>query len=64
MLMRKNIRQKGLAQSVVRIAPRESRPMKARRQKLLLPGALLVTIGAELLAPLVLVDFGLTTFFQ
>jgi len=33
-----------------------------RAWQLLLPGALLVAMGAELLAPLVLVDFGLTTF--
>jgi hypothetical protein len=34
------------------------------RRKLLLPGALLVTIQAQLLAPFVLVDFGLAAFFD
>ena len=32
--------------------------------ELLLPGALLVTIQAQLLAPFVFVDFCLTAFFQ
>jgi hypothetical protein len=32
--------------------------------ELLLPGALLVTIQAQLLAPFMLVDFCLTAFFQ
>jgi hypothetical protein len=31
--------------------------------RLLLPGALLVTIQAQLLAPFMLVDFGLAAFF-
>jgi hypothetical protein len=34
------------------------------RQKLLLPGALLVTIQAQLLAPFMLVDLGLAAFFN
>jgi hypothetical protein len=34
------------------------------RRKLLLPGALLVAIQAQLLAPFVLVDFGLAAFFD
>jgi hypothetical protein len=33
-------------------------------RKLLLPGALLVTIQAQLLAPFVLVDFCLAAFFD
>jgi hypothetical protein len=32
--------------------------------RLLLPGALLVTIQAQLLAPFMFVDFCLTAFFQ
>jgi len=35
-----------------------------RRAELLLPGALLVTIQAQLLAPFVLVDFCLAAFFD
>jgi len=31
--------------------------------ELLLPGALLVTMGAQLLAPFMLIDFGFPTFF-
>jgi hypothetical protein len=34
-----------------------------RGAELLLPSALLVTIQAQLLAPFVLVDFGLAAFF-
>jgi hypothetical protein len=34
------------------------------RAELLLPGALLVTVQAQLLAPFVLVDFCLAAFFQ
>jgi hypothetical protein len=34
------------------------------RRKLLLPGALLVTIQAQLLAPFMLVDLGLAAFFD
>jgi hypothetical protein len=34
------------------------------RQRLFLPGALLVTIGAKLLAALMFVNFRFTTFFQ
>jgi hypothetical protein len=33
-------------------------------RKLLLPGALLVTIQAQLLAPFMLVDLGLAAFFD
>jgi hypothetical protein len=33
-------------------------------QRLFLPGALLVAIQAQLLAPFVFVDFGLAAFFQ
>jgi hypothetical protein len=36
----------------------------ARVADLLLPGALLVAMGAELLAPFVFVDFRFTPFFQ
>ena len=36
----------------------------ARPAGLLLPGALLVTMGAELLAPFVFVDFRFAPFFQ
>jgi hypothetical protein len=36
----------------------------SRRQQLLLPGALLVTIQAQLLAALVLVNFRLAAFFD
>jgi hypothetical protein len=32
--------------------------------RLLLPGALLVTVQAQLLAPFVFIDFCLTAFFQ
>jgi hypothetical protein len=39
------------------------RPKNARR-RLLLPGALLVTIQAQLLAPFMLVDFCLAAFFD
>jgi hypothetical protein len=35
-----------------------------RSERLLLPSALLVTIGAELLAPLMLVNLGFASFFQ
>jgi hypothetical protein len=35
-----------------------------RRSRLLLPGALLVTIQAQLLAPFMLVDFRLAAFFD
>jgi hypothetical protein len=35
-----------------------------RRAELLLPGALLVTIQAQLLAPFVLIDFCLAAFFD
>jgi hypothetical protein len=35
-----------------------------RKAELLLPGALLVTIQAQLLAPFVLVDFCLAAFFD
>jgi hypothetical protein len=34
------------------------------RRKLLLPGALLVTIQAQLLAPFMFVDLGLAAFFD
>jgi hypothetical protein len=34
------------------------------RRKLLLPGALLVTIQAQLLAPFMFVDLGLAAFFN
>jgi len=36
----------------------------ARPAGLLLPGALLVTMGAELLAPFVFIDFCFAPFFQ
>jgi hypothetical protein len=35
-----------------------------RRAELLLPGALLVTIQAQLLAPFMFVDLGLAAFFD
>jgi hypothetical protein len=35
-----------------------------RRGNLLLPGTLLVTVQAQLLAPFVFVDFGFAAFFQ
>jgi hypothetical protein len=35
-----------------------------RKAELLLPGALLVTIQAQLLAPFMLVDLGLAAFFD
>jgi hypothetical protein len=35
-----------------------------RAAELLLPGALLVTIGAHFLAPLVIIDLGFASFFQ
>jgi hypothetical protein len=35
-----------------------------RKAKLFLPSALLVTIQAQLLAPFMLVDFGLAAFFD
>jgi hypothetical protein len=38
--------------------------LKDARDSLLLPGALLVTIQAQLLAPFVLVDFCLAAFFD
>jgi hypothetical protein len=38
--------------------------VKNRPRRLFLPGALLVTIQAQLLAPFVFVDFSLTAFFQ
>jgi hypothetical protein len=38
--------------------------LKKARGKLLLPGALLVTIQAQLLAPFMLVDFCLAAFFD
>jgi hypothetical protein len=37
---------------------------KTAWRKLLLPGALLVTIQAQLLAPFVFVDLGLAAFFD
>jgi hypothetical protein len=42
---------------------RERMNHNARDRKLLLPGALLVTIQAQLLAAFVLVDFCLAAFF-
>jgi hypothetical protein len=38
--------------------------VKNAQDRLLLPGALLVTIQAQLLAPFVLVDFCLAAFFD
>jgi len=38
--------------------------VKNRPSGLFLPGALLVTIQAQLLAPFMFVDFGLAAFFQ
>jgi hypothetical protein len=35
-----------------------------RQRELLLPGALLVTMGAQLLAPFVFVDFCFSPFFE
>jgi hypothetical protein len=37
---------------------------KLARGRLLLPGALFVTVQTQLLAPFMLVDFGLAAFFQ
>jgi hypothetical protein len=54
--MHKSVRGDGLA------ARRER--VKDARGRLLLPGALLVTIQAQLLAPFMLVDFRLAAFFD
>jgi len=43
---------------------RRERMNETARRKLLLPSALLVTIQAQLLAPFMLVDFGLAAFFD
>jgi hypothetical protein len=43
---------------------RRPRTLKNARGRLLLPGALLVTIQAQLLAPFMLVDFCLAAFFD
>jgi len=45
-------------------APRRRLEDSARPADLLLPGALLVAMGAKLLAPFVFVDFRFTPFFQ
>jgi len=45
-------------------AKRRRKRLKNVRADLLLPGALLVTMQAQLLAPFVLVDFCLAAFFQ
>ena len=37
---------------------------QAKRGRLLLPGALLVAVGAKFLAPLVFVDFRFATFLE
>jgi hypothetical protein len=39
-------------------------PGRARAARLLLPGALFVPVGAELLAPFVFVNFAFPAFFQ
>jgi hypothetical protein len=44
--------------------PAEHRSKSDEGRRLLLPGALLVAIGAELLAPFVFVDLGFSTFLQ
>jgi hypothetical protein len=43
---------------------RRERMNETAGRKLLLPGALLVTIQAQLLAPFMFVDFGLAAFFD
>jgi hypothetical protein len=40
------------------------RSIRAARGSLLLPGALLMAMGAKLLAPFMFVDFGFAPFFQ
>ncbi|MEI9863361.1 MAG: hypothetical protein WDN00_02145 [Limisphaerales bacterium] len=40
------------------------RMSETARRKLLLPGALLVTIQAQLLAPFMFIDLGLAAFFN
>jgi hypothetical protein len=44
--------------------PARKRMNETARRKLLLPGALLVAIQAQLLAPFMLVDLGLAAFFD
>jgi hypothetical protein len=39
-------------------------PQPEAAVRLLLPGALLVAVGAELFAPFVFIDFRFATFFQ
>ncbi|HTQ49820.1 MAG TPA: hypothetical protein VMJ12_03845 [Candidatus Acidoferrales bacterium] len=41
-----------------------SKPVSGQKGNLLLPGALLVTMQTQLLAPFVFVDFCLAAFFQ
>jgi hypothetical protein len=41
-----------------------NKPLSGQKGNLLLPGALLVTMQAQLLAPFMSVDFGLPAFFQ
>jgi hypothetical protein len=54
---------KPFADGCPRATARERMNGTARR-KLLLPGALLVTIQAQLLAPFMFVDLGLAAFFN
>jgi hypothetical protein len=55
-------RKRPFAAGCTMAAARERMKGTARR-KLLLPGALLVTIQAQLLAPFMFVDLGLAAFF-
>jgi hypothetical protein len=56
-------RKRPLTDGSFKAAARERMNGTARR-KLLLPGALLVTIQAQLLAPFMFVDLGLAAFFD
>jgi hypothetical protein len=55
-------RQARRAQPVVELRPSMNR--RHDRQALLLPGALLMAVGAKLLAPLMFVDLCFSAFFQ